>query len=110
LGLRFCDVRFTPAVSATLTRAPGKSFNPLCTMASNTGWVSVGELLMTFRISAVAACCSNASLNSRLSRATFVSRLAGDELGRRMAFGVNALWRRALSLPPVLSRRLIASP
>ena len=41
----------SPYLSATLTRAPGKSFKPLCTMASNTGWVSVGELLMTFRIS-----------------------------------------------------------
>ena len=39
-----------------------------------------------------------------------VSRPAGDKLRRRTAFSVNALWRRALTLPPVLSRRLIASP
>ena len=39
----------SPYLSATLTRAPGKSFNPLCTMASNTGCVSVSELLMTLQ-------------------------------------------------------------
>ena len=67
-----------PYLSARLMRASGKSFRPLCTMASNTGWVSVGELLMMFRMSAVAACCSNASLNSRLRRATFVSLAATE--------------------------------
>ena len=64
----------SPYLSATLTRAPGKSFSPLCTMASNTGWVSVGELLMTLRISAVAACCSSASSRSRRRR-TFLGCL-----------------------------------
>ena len=38
----------------------------LSATASNTGWVSVGELLMTFRISAVAVCCSSASVISAL--------------------------------------------
>src|SRR2546423_10490400 len=33
----------------------------LAAMVSNTGWASVRELLMTRRISLVAACCSNAS-------------------------------------------------
>ena len=32
---------------------------------SNTGWRSVGELAITRRISAVAVCCSKASLSSR---------------------------------------------
>src|SRR5712692_5836713 len=36
-------------------------------MASNTGWMSLGELLMTRRISLVAVCCSRASAR-RLSR------------------------------------------
>ena len=40
------------------------------TIASNTGCTSVGELLMTFRISAVAVCRSSASLVS-LNRRTF---------------------------------------
>ena len=31
-------------------------------MVSNTGWTSVGELLMTRRISLVAVCCSSASV------------------------------------------------
>src|SRR5262249_46748540 len=34
-------------------------------MASKTGWISVGELLITFRISLVAVCRSSASVNSR---------------------------------------------
>ena len=37
-------------------------------MASNTGCTSVSELLMTFRISAVAVCCSSASFVSLNSR------------------------------------------
>ena len=41
-----------------LTAAPEKSLTPLCTMASNTGWVSLRDLLMTPRISAVVVCCS----------------------------------------------------
>ena len=52
----------------------------------------------------------------QLSRATFVSPPVTEELRRRTAFSVlrrfsgNVLWRRALTLPPALSRRLIASP
>ena len=34
-----------------LIAASENSFSPLCTMASNTGWVSVSELLMTFSTS-----------------------------------------------------------
>ena len=45
-----------------------KSLSPLCTMASNTGCVSAGELLITLKISAVAVCRSNASLVSSNSR------------------------------------------
>jgi hypothetical protein len=33
-------------------------------MVSNTGWTSVGELLMTLRMLAVAVCCSRASVRS----------------------------------------------
>ena len=38
----------------------------LLATASSTGWMSVGELLMTRRISAVAVCCSSDSVSSRL--------------------------------------------
>ena len=38
--------------------------------ASSTGWISVGEVLMTLRISAVAVCCSSASFVS-LNKRTF---------------------------------------
>ena len=36
----------------------------LTTMISKTGWTSVGELLITRRISLVAVCCSSASVRS----------------------------------------------
>src|SRR5262245_55812005 len=42
----------------------------LCAIASKTGWRSVGELLITRRMSAVAVCCSRASFVS-LNRRTF---------------------------------------
>ena len=42
-------------------------------MASNTGWTSVGELLMTRRISLVAVCCSSASVSSRLRACSSVN-------------------------------------
>src|SRR6516162_10946220 len=108
----------SPYLSARLMSASGKSFRTLCTMASNTGCVSLGELLMIFRISAVAACCSKASFNSRLRRATFFSSLAEEKLFRCGVFdtlrrlGGDGLRRRFLgaSSPPALERRLIASP
>ncbi len=45
------------------------------TMVSNTGWTSVGELLMTRRISPVAVCCSRVSVNARLRRSSSPNRL-----------------------------------
>jgi hypothetical protein len=69
------------------------------------------------RISDVAVCCCLASLNSRVSRAMFVSLPTADELRRRTSFGAapvlraTFLRRRALTgSPPALGRRLIASP
>ncbi len=44
-------------------------------VAANTGWVSVGELEMTLSTSAVAVCCSSASLVS-LNRRTFSIAIA----------------------------------
>ena len=37
-----------------------------CDYVSNTGWISVGELAITPKISLVAVCCSSASVSSRL--------------------------------------------
>src|SRR5215467_5422226 len=42
----------------------------LSATASSTGWSSVGELLITRRIPAVAACCSSASVKERLRLST----------------------------------------
>src|SRR5215475_3074917 len=52
----------------------------LSATASSTGCSSVGELLMTRRIPAVAACCSSASVRDRLRRSTSSSssRYADD--------------------------------
>ena len=49
---------------------------------SNTGWTSVGELLMTRRISLVAVCCSSASVRSRLRASQLLEQphvLDGDD-------------------------------
>ena len=59
--------------------------------------------------------CSRASFNSRASCAALVSLLAARELRPRAAFGAsrrfNVFGRCVFAaLPPVLSRRLIASP
>ena len=42
-------------------------------MVSNTGCTSVGELLMTRRISLVAVCCSSVSVSSRLRACSSVN-------------------------------------
>ena len=42
--------------------------------ASMTGWRSVGELEITRRISAVAVCCSSASVSSRFRASSSVNR------------------------------------
>jgi len=41
---------------------------------SNTGWMSVGELLMTRRIALVAVCCSSDSVRSRLRASSSLNR------------------------------------
>ena len=43
-------------------------------MVSKTGCTSVGELLITRRISLVAVCCSSASVSSRLRASSSVNR------------------------------------
>ena len=61
-------------------RAPD-SCTALRTIVVNTGWTSVGELLMTRRISLVAVCCSRASVRSAFLRLQLVEQprvLDGD--------------------------------
>ena len=72
---------------------------------------------MTPRISDVAVCCCRASLNSRMSRATFVASRAADELLGRAVFDVTrvlrapALRRCAFAgSPTAAERRRIAAP
>ena len=48
----------------------------LATIVSNTGWTSVGELLMTRRISLVAVCCSSASVRSAFRACSSVNSRA----------------------------------
>src|SRR5215470_6406780 len=66
--------RNTPAVCPPIRRLA------LAAIASKTGCTSDGELAITFRISAVAACCSRASVNSLL-------RLEAEERFDRTAVG-----------------------
>jgi len=87
----------------------------LLTTTSSTGWSSVGEVLMIFKTSAAAFCCSSASFNSRVSRVTLVSWPPSEELlraaGAVRRFDTSALRRRALvGLLLALERRRIAYP
>src|SRR5215831_8134773 len=80
-------------------------------MASNTGWISCGEIEMTRRTSAVAACNSRASFRSRVSRTTSISWPEAVELLWRTGLRVFALRLRALvGLLLALERRRIAHP
>ena len=70
---------------------------------------------MTFSTSEVAVCCSSASFSSRVRALICSCGPAAEKLRRRAVFG--ALWRFNVlgrcvfpSFPPVLLRRLIASP
>ena len=101
-ALRRCSPSYScsPPVGASHNRIA------LSIIASNTGWVSVGELLMTFRISAVAVCCSSASvtsalracssLNSRTFSMAITAWLA-KVLIRSICFCVNARTSRRLT-------------
>ena len=86
-------------------------------MVSNTGWISCGEIEITRRTSAVAACSSCASLSSRACRSSRSCNSATEGSARPTAFdalrrsGVVVLRRCNLAdLPPALERRLIAFP
>jgi hypothetical protein len=75
------------------------------------------ERLIRPSSSEVAFCCSSASSRSRVSRASFVSSRATDEMRGRLAFGVVPLLRAAAfglcalgDLPPALDRRRIWRP
>ena len=87
-------------------------------MASNTGCTSVGELAMTFNISAVAACCSRASFRSLLGSETErrLTRVAAGAMRGlvlvvlRPFAGLALRAFASLVLPPVLDGRAISAP
>jgi uncharacterized membrane protein YjjB (DUF3815 family) len=54
-----------PSNRQTKQSRPSHRRTALCAIVSNTGCVSVGELEIARRISAVAVCCSSDSLSSR---------------------------------------------
>src|SRR5882672_2773992 len=101
--------------STVVEKAPRRRF-ALAAMASNTGCTSDGELAITFRMSAVAACCSRASFRSLLGPET-ERRLTGVAAGAMRRLVLAGLWSFAepalrafasLVLPPVLDGRAIA--
>src|SRR5262245_60724874 len=84
-------------------------------MVLNAGSVSVGELLIRLRISALAACCARASLRSRVRLSSCCRRSAVEERRRRGSalrrFCAALLRLRALvGLLLALERRRIAHP
>src|SRR6266567_8792792 len=102
----------------TAVENPPISRLALIAIASNTGCTSLGELAMTFNISAVAACCSRASFRSLLGPET-EPRLARVVAGamRRLVLvvlrpfaGLALRVFASLVLPPVLDGRVIIRP
>src|SRR6516165_6203892 len=84
-----------------------------CTIISNTGRTSAGEVRIARRISAVAFCCSRASSRSWVRHAISVSRPVARPrtLGALRRFCTTSLRCRAfVGSPPALERRLIAFP
>src|SRR5262249_6095165 len=101
----------SPSNRITALNVAPQSLSALAAIVSKTGCTSVGELLMTRRISAVAFCCSCASALSLSASAKRFSRsgtLALSSLGDlRPTGGLASLdfvgfgpWRIGLSLPP----------
>src|SRR6516165_618751 len=104
-----------PSTSHIAPKLASHSSTAFASIVLNTGSVSVGELLIRLRISAVAACCSRASSRSRVRLSSCCRRLAVEERRRRGSalrrFSVVALRRCDLARsPPALERRLIAHP
>ncbi len=64
----------SPSRRVTRPTSAPHSLTALSAMMSKTGWRSVGELLMTRRISLVAVCCSSDSLRSWLRASNSVNR------------------------------------
>ena len=64
----------SPSKRNTTPNAASQSLTLLDTIVSKTGWTSVGELLMTPRISLVAVCCSSASVRSLLRASSSLNR------------------------------------
>jgi hypothetical protein len=99
-----------PASKASHRRAA------LLSTAANTGWTSLGELEMTRRISAVAVCCSNASLRALVISA---SDGAGGPLGlavrgvphasQNVACGRFSCWHRGHRIPSVSRVRIVSA-
>src|SRR5262245_27511652 len=95
-------------------RIAPQSVTALRTIASNTGWTSVGELEITRRISLVAVCCSRASPNDRLRLSISVFRCACEpvvrsgplkgsaQFSQNLAVGRFSCWHRGhfISEPP----------
>ena len=82
----------SPSNVKTCAELAPHSSSAAAAIVSNTGCTSVGDWLMTRRISLVAVCCSSASVRSRLrasssvNRRTFsiaIDRLVGEGLEQR---------------------------
>src|SRR5215475_9649206 len=102
----------------TAAECPPISRLALAAIASNTGCTSDGELAITLRISAAAACCSRASFNSlpRPEADERFDRLAVGAMRRLVLAGLRPVAELALrvfaavGLPRVFDGRAISAP
>src|SRR5690242_7934730 len=74
--------RSPPSKRATALNSASQSRVALRTMASNTGWASPGDQLMTRRISLVASCWASASARRGPSGDATVETAGRDRFGR----------------------------
>ena len=103
----------SPSVRNSVPNFASQMRTAFASRASNTGFNSPGELEMTFSTSEVAVCCSSVSFS--LCSSSAILSVVSTAGGSRPAFDAlrrfNVLGRCVFAvLPPVLPRRLIASP
>jgi hypothetical protein len=76
--LNAASTNSSPTSRLAETFQPPSSRIALLTMASNTGWTSVGEASITLKISAVAACWARASASCCSTSRTLAPSFLGD--------------------------------
>ena len=100
----------SPSKRKTFANRLPQSETALRTIISNTGCTSVGEALITRRISDVAACCSSASSRSRIALPSCSWRSALDTCAVGALRALGPLVRCPLVGCPLLPCRCMSLP